>query len=116
MSPDVQTLRLAARSCPSRCAVDSLVFRWAGRQSPNLDVEHLQRFCGESVRRLQRAGFTHIRLSAVSNRYPLGYWARLFPLTGPLERPALTALWRTGLGRVPLSLPAGNVASIDFEE
>lgn len=116
MSPDGQTLRLAARSCPSRGAVDSSVFRWARRRSPNFDVEQLQRFCCGSVRRLlERAGFTHIRLSAVSNRYLLGYWERLFPLPGPLKRPAITALRRTGLGRVPLSHP-GNFASIAFKE
>ena len=116
MSPEVQTLRLAAPSCPPCGAVDSLVFRWARRWSPNFDVEHL-RFCGEGVRWLrERAGFTHIRLSAVSTRYLLGYWPRWFPLPGPLKRPALTALRRTGVGRVPLSLPAGNFASIAFKE
>ena len=77
-------------------------------------MEHLPRICGESVRwLLERARFTHIRLSVVSNRYLLGYWARLSPLPGPLKRPALTALRRTGLGRGPLSLPAGNFASIE---
>lgn len=87
--------------------------RLLGRWSPIFDVEHLQLFCPASLRRLlERAGFTDIRLRAVTNRYPLGYWARLFPLPGLLKRPALTALRRSGLGRVPVGLPAGNFAAI----
>jgi SAM-dependent methyltransferase len=90
--------------------------RLLGPRSPIFDVEHLQLFCPESLRRLlERAGFTDIRLSAVTNRYPIGYWARLFPLPGPIKRPALTALRRSGLGRVPLGLPAGNFAAIAFK-
>jgi len=90
--------------------------RLLGRRSPIFDVEHLQLFCPDSLRRLlERAGFRHIRLRAVTNRYPLGYWARLFPLPGPLKGPALTALRRSGLGRVPLGLPAGNFAAIAFK-
>jgi SAM-dependent methyltransferase len=90
--------------------------RLLGRRSPIYDVEHLQLFCPESLRRLlERAGFTRIRLRAITNRYPVGYWVRLLPLPDPLKRSALTALRRSGLSRLPVGLPAGNFAAIAFK-
>ena len=87
MSADLQALLLAGASCPSYGAVR--------RRSPNFEVEHLQRFCGESLRRLL---------------------ARLFPLPGPRKRPALTAQRRSGLARDPLGFPAGNFVAVAFKE
>ena len=93
------------------------VNRLLGRRSPIYDVEHLQLFCPHSLRRLlERSGFTRLGFKAITNRYPLGYWARLLPLPEPLRRSALAALRRSGIASVPVALPAGNFAAIAYKE
>jgi hypothetical protein len=49
------------------------------------------------------------------NRYPLRYWLRLFPLPTNLKSHVLSTLNKTGLGRLPLALPVGNLAAIGFK-
>jgi SAM-dependent methyltransferase len=89
--------------------------RIMGRRSPIFDVEHLQLFSPASARRLlEAAGFAHIRLQRVVNRYPLHYWAKLSPLPIGLKRSLMSALQALGVSAVPISLPAGNLAAIGF--
>lgn len=91
--------------------------RLLGRLSPIYDVEHLQLFCPQTLRRLlEDAGFRRLRFSTISNRYPLRYWARLLPVPPAVKRPALTLLERSGVGSVAVALPAGNFAAIAFKE
>ena len=83
-----------------------------GRKSPIYDIEHLQLFSPESLRRLlEIAGFSHVRLMTVFNRYPLQYWARLFPLPRSAKQPTLRLLESLGIGRLVIPLPAGNIAA-----
>jgi len=46
------------------------------------------------------------------NRYPLQYWARLFPLPKPIKPGALALLRKTSLGRLPLAAPVGNLVAV----
>jgi SAM-dependent methyltransferase len=94
----------------------ALSARLLGRKSPIFDVEHLQLFSPASLRHLlQRAGFAQASVSRVVNRYPLTYWARLFPLPTALKGPLLRVLARLPPGRWPIPLPAGNLAALAFK-
>jgi SAM-dependent methyltransferase len=90
--------------------------RLLGRKSPIFDIEHLQLFSPRSLKSLlEVAGFQNVRVSTVVNRYPLSYWGRLFPLPGGVKSALLGALEKTGLGKLRLSLPAGNIAAVGFK-
>jgi SAM-dependent methyltransferase len=87
-----------------------------GRKSPIFDIEHLQLFSRRSAAAmLDRAGFTRIRLHRVLNRYPLHYWLKLLPLPRGLKRKLIPLLKTTAPGRLPIPLPAGNLAAIAFK-
>jgi SAM-dependent methyltransferase len=93
----------------------ALSARLLGRKSPIFDIEHLQLFSPQSLRQLlSEADFSDIQVFPIWNQYPLSYWARLFPLPSILKRAAISALASTGIGRLPLALPAGNLAAIAF--
>jgi SAM-dependent methyltransferase len=94
----------------------ALSARLLGRKSPIFDVEHLQLFSPESLRHMLRAaGFAEVSVSHVVNRYPLSYWLRLFPLPSLLKRPLAWALELSRVGRLPIPLPAGNLAAVAFK-
>lgn len=89
--------------------------RLLGRKSPIFDLEHLQLFSRKSLGRLlDAAGFQNVRVSTVVNRYPISYWSRLFPMPAGMKSAAIRALDATGVGRIQLPLPAGNIAAIGF--
>jgi SAM-dependent methyltransferase len=89
--------------------------RIMGRRSPIFDIEHLQLFSAASARRLlEAAGFAHVQLRPVINRYPLHYWAKLSPLPSGLKRSVMRTLKALRVSAVPISLPAGNLAAIGF--
>lgn len=101
-------------TCHNRRA---LLNRVLGKKSPIFDVEHLQLFSPASVRGLlERAGFAgeHIQVRPFVNRYPLDYWARLFPLPARIKPGALALLRRSGLGRIPLAVPVGNLVAVAY--
>lgn len=81
-----------------------------GRRSPIFDIEHLQLFSPESFKNLLvKAGFSSVRVTPIWNRYPLSYWTRLFPLPLAIKRPLISLLNATGLGKIMIPLPAGNL-------
>lgn len=87
--------------------------RWLGERNPMVDIEHIHLFDQRTIARLfESRGFVVKEVFPVKNTYPLGYWARLFPLPGPVKTVAEKALALTGLGRVPLSLKAGNLGIV----
>lgn len=99
--------------CHDRRALSA---RLLGLKSPIFDIEHLQLFSARSASfLLERCGFVDIEIKTVVNRYPLHYWWKLFPLPDRPKRAALAALKKTGLGSLPISLPAGNLAAIGFK-
>ena len=63
---------------------------------------------------LARGGFERIEVRTLVNRYPLGYWLRLAPGPSILKNAVQTALARTHLDDVPLSLPAGNLVAVGY--
>jgi SAM-dependent methyltransferase len=84
-----------------------------GQRSPIYDIEHLQLFSPRSARELLlRAGFERVELHPVVNRYPASYWAKLVPLPAPLKEKLMRVLASTGLGRIPVPAPPGNLAAV----
>ena len=99
--------------CHNRRALFS---RAMGLKSPIFDVEHLQLFSPRSIRALfSRAGFSHVVVRHVINRYPIGYWARLAPLPAALKPRALELLQKSGLGTLTLAAPVGNLAVVGYK-
>ena len=95
----------------------ALLARVLGEKSPIFDVEHLQLFSPASVRgMLERAGFAggRIEVRPLVNRYPLDYWARLAPLPGVIKPAALALLRHSGVGRLPLAVPVGNLVAVAY--
>jgi len=87
-----------------------------GRKSPIFDIEHLQLFSPKSMHSLLcAAGFWGAETFPVFNRYPLAYWARLFPFPARIKGPLLEILKSSSAGRWAFSLPAGNLGAIAFK-
>lgn len=94
----------------------ALSARLLGTKSPIFDIEHLQLFSRESLSyALREVGYGDINTAAVVNRYPLSYWVKLFPLPDRAKAAALAALTRSGIGRTPLAISAGNFAAIGYK-
>jgi SAM-dependent methyltransferase len=90
--------------------------RIMGLKSPIYDIEHLQLFSHASARiMLERAGFCRIEWQPIYNRYPVGYWAKLLPIPTSLKKGLLRILNASGLGALPIALPAGNMACIGYK-
>ena len=93
-----------------------LVNRLLGRKSPIFDIEHLQLFSPKSARSLfERTGFVNVEVHRIVNRYPLQYWTKLLPMPKDMKVGCLTALKRTGIGRLPLPMAVGNIAVIGYK-
>lgn len=94
----------------------ALSTRLLGRRSPIFDIEHLQLFSPVSLRRLlEEAGFVRVEVRPISNVYPLHYWLKVFPLPKALKGILRKAALATGLGRLPLPMPAGNLAVTGYK-
>jgi SAM-dependent methyltransferase len=90
--------------------------RALGRKSPIFDVEHLQLFSPRSFRHLLgAAGLTNISVGPILNRYPVHYWARLFPFPKRVKPGILRGLKGSCLGRLLVPLPAGNLAAVGYK-
>jgi len=87
-----------------------------GLKSPIYDIEHLQLFTKKSARKLlENAGFEQIQVFPIWNRYPLQYWARLFPLPDGIKSGLSSMLKTTRLGNIRVSIPAGNLVLLGFK-
>jgi SAM-dependent methyltransferase len=87
-----------------------------GLKSPIYDIEHLQLFTKESGRRLMEcAGFKHVQVYPLWNRYPLQYWMRLFPFPPAIKSILISLAKSSGLGAVRVSLPPGNIVLAGFK-
>jgi SAM-dependent methyltransferase len=85
--------------------------RILGRRSPIIDIEHLQLFSPASLRYLLEAsGFDVLRISSITNTYPLRYWLRLAPL--PMKRQILRLMDMSGFGGLNLSVKVGNLLAL----
>ncbi len=91
----------------------ALSARLLGELSPIVDVEHTVLFDQTTMRRLfERCGFRVERVFSVRNTYPLQYWAKMTPLPGPLKSATQSVLRWSGLGRIPITLKAGNLGAV----
>jgi len=87
--------------------------RVMGRRCPMIDIEHPFLYNKATLKRLLEAnGFTVQAQFCVHNRYPLRYWMQLLPWPRSIKRYLLAALERSGIGRMPLTLAAGNMGII----
>ncbi len=87
-----------------------------GRKSPIFDIEHLQLFSPASARAmLERAGFCRVALHRVWNRYPLHYWFKLLPSPRAFKCRLIGWLKASGVGRLSVALPAGNMAVVAYK-
>lgn len=87
-----------------------------GRKSPIFDIEHMQLFSPKSAATLlQRAGFRDVEVRTVYNQYPIRYWTQLFPFPPSVKGPFLAGLQSSGIGRIEVRLPAGNIAMYGFK-
>jgi SAM-dependent methyltransferase len=94
----------------------ALLARAMGLKSPIFDVEHLQLFSPASIRAvLTRAGFSRVDVRPIVNRYPINYWARLFPIPAAIKARTLDLLRRSGLGKLQLAAPVGNLAAVAYK-
>jgi SAM-dependent methyltransferase len=99
--------------CHDRRALSARVL---GFKSPIFDIEHLQLFSAASARALlERAGFDGIEVRAISNRYPLHYWLRLFPWPPSWKERLVSWSKAAGFGSWTFALPAGNIAAIGYK-
>jgi len=95
----------------------ALSARLLGELSPIVDVEHTVLFDQGTMRHLfEHCGLRVERVFSVRNTYPLQYWARMAPLPGPLKSATTSLLERSGLGRVPIALKAGNLGAVGVKD
>lgn len=89
----------------------ALSARLMGTRSPIFDIEHLQLFDSRTSSALLRnTGFNAIKVNSVQNRYPVDYWLKLFPIPRPIKSGVRRLAQLSGIGKLLLSLPAGNLA------
>jgi SAM-dependent methyltransferase len=93
----------------------ALSTRILGFKSPIFDIEHLQLFSPDTARDLlTRAGYRDVRVTTLWNRYPLSYWLKLLPIPGTLKGAVLGVANGSGIGRLPVALPAGNLVCVGY--
>ena len=91
----------------------ALSARLMGTKSPIFDIEHLQLFDSRtSAALLRNVGFDSVKVSSVQNRYPVDYWLKLFPIPRPVKSATRRLAELSGIGKLLLSLPAGNLAAV----
>ncbi len=87
--------------------------RLLGELSPIVDVEHTALFDKRTMRRIfEKSGFVVHEVFSVRNTYPLSYWTKLVPLPRPLKSPLLSFLAHVPLGKIPITLSAGNLGIV----
>jgi len=95
---------------------ESLVNRAMGTRSPIFDIQHQQLFSKLSLRYLlENTGFTGVEITAIRNRYPITYWAKLLPLPQGLKKSLLWLLKVSGLHRLSIALNVGNLAAVGYK-
>ena len=87
--------------------------RALGLRSPIIDIEHLQLFNPTSADiLLKNAGFEHIHVRSICNRYPLRYWLRLAPFPAFLKMATIKTLQALSLADVKVPMNVGNILAV----
>lgn len=90
--------------------VEAVSARLLREKSPIVDLEHTYLYSPKTLEKLVTGrGFEVVETGAVFNLYPLYYLARLVPFPAALKGAILGLLKRSPLGRIPLSVPLGNL-------
>ncbi len=91
----------------------ALSARLLGEASPIVDVEHTALYDKRTMRKMFEKGGLVVRdVFAVKNTYPIAYWTKLVPLPNAVKVPLLSTLNGSRLGRIPVTLSAGNLGLI----
>jgi SAM-dependent methyltransferase len=94
----------------------SISAKLLGMKSPIYDIEHLQIFSPRSIKYLfEKAGFSQVTVKSLFNLYPLHYWLKLLPFPKKMKVGLIRALKKTGIGYIPIPLPAGNMVIIGYK-
>ena len=95
----------------------SLSEKLLGMKSPIYDIEHLQIYSPASAKFLmEKAGFKQVEVKVLYNTYPLHYWLKVLPFPRKAKEILITILKKVGVGFLPISLPAGNMAVIGYKK
>ena len=87
--------------------------RVLGELSPIVDVEHTALFDKRTMRHIfEKCGFLVHEVFSVRNTYPLSYWTKLAPLPRVVKSPLLSVLASVPVGKIPITLSAGNLGII----
>lgn len=90
--------------------IESFSARLLGERSPIIDIEHTYLYSRVTLSNLTaKAGLVIRHTGPVFNHYPMQYIMRLVPFPASIKRALLWLLRRSGLGRIPLSVPLGNL-------
>lgn len=93
--------------------VDALSSKLLGERSPIIDIEHTYLYNFATISRiLQDHQFKVVEVGAAYNRYKLKYLSQLFPFPRPVKPLVMGILDRTGLSRMKVSVPLGNLYAI----
>lgn len=90
--------------------IEAVSARLLKDRSPIIDIEHTYLYSPTTMSRiLSDHNFQIKEVGSVSNRYTLHYLVRFAPLPITLKRIVLAFLKGTLMGRIPLSVPLGNL-------
>lgn len=94
--------------------VSSLLARVLGQRFPPFNIYHHYFFSPRTLRLLfERAGFEVVHVGPTWNRYSLGFLATRTPvISGQLRSAVEWGLSGSGLGRLAVTLPLGNVGIV----
>ncbi len=91
----------------------SIINKMLGKNSPIIDIEHMQIFSKKSMTDLLRnCGYDDIGIKSIKNRYPITYWTRLLPLPKIIKTLLLRIIYYTGMNNFNIGINVGNIMSI----
>jgi SAM-dependent methyltransferase len=93
--------------------VEALSARVMKERSPIIDIEHTYLYSPATMSRLfSGSGFDVKEIIKVRNLYSLSYITRLVPVPGSVKKVLLKTLDGTGVGRLRIKVPLGNLCLI----
>ena len=96
---------------------NSIVNKILGMRSPIYDIEHLQIFSKEGIKKLlELSGFKNITIFTIFNSYPISYWTKLFPFSNKIKKFLLKILNKTHIGNIKIPINVGNIGCIGYKK
>jgi len=82
-------------------------------RSPIVDIEHPFLYSKKTIRKIfELQQFKIIKIFQVSNRYPLSYWLKLFPLPRLFKNFILSRMEKSIIEKLPVTLSLGNMGIV----